>query len=62
VLSGSLGLPAAIELIGSGAIDPRPLVGAVVGLEDVGRVLAGERDAAWSAGPKIQVDPRRVAA
>jgi threonine dehydrogenase-like Zn-dependent dehydrogenase len=62
VLSGSLGLPAAIELIGSGAIDPRPLVGAVVGLEDVGRVLAGERDTAWSAGPKIQVDPRRVAA
>ena len=61
VLSGSLGLPGAIELIGSGRIDPRPLVAAVVGLEDVGRVLAGQRDPAWGAGPKMHVDPRQVA-
>ncbi len=59
VLSGSLGLPGAIELIGSGAIDPRPLVAAVVGLDEVAAVLGGDRDPGWGAGPKIHVDPRR---
>jgi 2-desacetyl-2-hydroxyethyl bacteriochlorophyllide A dehydrogenase len=59
VLSGSPGLAGAIELIGSGRIDPRPLVAAVVGLGEVASVLAGDRDAGWGPGPKVHVDPRR---
>jgi threonine dehydrogenase-like Zn-dependent dehydrogenase len=59
ILSASPGLPGTVELFGAGRVDPSPLVAAVVGLDDVPRVLAGEHDAAWGAGPKIQVDPRR---
>jgi len=40
-------------------VDAKQFVAATVGLEEVGRVLAGERDAAWGNAPKIQVDPRR---
>ena len=58
VLSGSPGLTGTIELYASGAVDPRPLVAATVGLESVGEVLAGHRPAKAGAGPKIQVDPR----
>ena len=59
ILSGSPGLEGAIELFSSGEVDPRPLVAAVVGLGEVGAVLAGERDPSWEPGPKIHVDPRR---
>ena len=58
ILSASPGLDGAIELFGSGRVDPRPLVAAVVGLDDVAAILAGDRDPAWR-GPKVQVDPRR---
>jgi hypothetical protein len=58
VLSGSPGLRGAIDLIGSGRIDPRPLVAAVVGLAEVGSVLGGDRGPDWGAGPKVHVDPR----
>ncbi len=58
ILSGSPGLTGTIELYASGAVDPRPLVAATVGLESVGDVLAGSRPAGAGAGPKIQVDPR----
>ena len=57
ILSASPGLDGAIELFASGRVDPRPLIAAVVGLDDVGRVLAGERDPAWGAGSKVHVDP-----
>jgi threonine dehydrogenase-like Zn-dependent dehydrogenase len=57
VLSGSPGLDATIAAYASGAVDPRPLVAATVGLEQVGAVLAGERPEAAGAGPKIHVDP-----
>jgi threonine dehydrogenase-like Zn-dependent dehydrogenase len=57
VLSGSTGLDATIAAYASGAVDPRPLVAATVGLEQVGAVLAGERPEAASPGPKIHVDP-----
>lgn len=57
VLSGSLGLGAAIEAYACGAVDPRPLIGATVGLGGVGPVLAGERPA--GGGPKTLVDPAR---
>ena len=55
ILSGSPGLGPAIEAYASGAVDPRPLVGAVVGLGDAPAVLAGRID----AGPKVHIDPRR---
>ena len=64
VLSASGGLAAAIEQYASGRVDPRPLVGATVGLDQVGEVLAGWRPAGSGRtgagpGPKILVDPRR---
>ncbi|PZF85873.1 zinc-dependent alcohol dehydrogenase [Jiangella anatolica] len=56
ILSASPGLDATIEAYASGAVDPRPLVGATVGLADVAAVLAG----AHPTGPasKVHVDPR----
>jgi threonine dehydrogenase-like Zn-dependent dehydrogenase len=60
VLSASPGLEATIEAYASGAVDPRPLVAATVGLEHVGTVLAGERPTTAGPGPKIHVDPRQV--
>ena len=59
ILSASPGLDGAIELFASGRVDPRPIVAAVVGLDEVANVLDGRRDPAWGAGPKIHVDPRR---
>jgi len=57
VLSGSGGLAGTIELYASGAVDPRPLVAATVGLDAAASVLAGGRDPAWGAAPKIHIDP-----
>jgi threonine dehydrogenase-like Zn-dependent dehydrogenase len=57
VLSGSPALEATIAAYASGAVNPRPLVAATVGLEQVDAVLAGERPEAASPGPKIHVDP-----
>ncbi|MEQ0559820.1 alcohol dehydrogenase catalytic domain-containing protein [Amycolatopsis sp. NEAU-NG30] len=57
VLSGSPGLAETITAYASGAVDPRPLVAATVGLTEVGAVLAGEYRAE-GPGPKIHVDPR----
>jgi threonine dehydrogenase-like Zn-dependent dehydrogenase len=56
ILSGSPGLSGAIDAYASGAVDPRPLVAATVGLEHVGDVLAGWRPPDAGAGPKIHVD------
>ncbi len=58
VLSASPGLAGTIALYASGAVDPRPLVAATVGLDGVGAVLAGGRPAGTGIGPKLQVDPR----
>jgi threonine dehydrogenase-like Zn-dependent dehydrogenase len=58
ILSGSPGLDPAISAYASGAVDPRPLVAATVGLEQVGAVLAGHRPE--GGGPKIHVDPRVI--
>jgi threonine dehydrogenase-like Zn-dependent dehydrogenase len=58
VLSASPGLAATIEAYAAGDVDPRPLVAATVGLDQVGPVLAGERPAGAGAGPKVHVDPR----
>ena len=59
VLSGSGGLDATIELYSSGAVDPRGVVAATVGLADLAAVLGGARDAEWGRAPKIHVDPLR---
>jgi threonine dehydrogenase-like Zn-dependent dehydrogenase len=58
VLSGSPGLDATIQAYATAAVDPRPLVAATVGLEQVGAVLAGARPAGAGLGPKIHISPR----
>lgn len=58
VLSASLGLAATIVAYAGGAVDPRPLVAATVGLDQVGAVLGGWRPHSAGQGPKIHVDPR----
>jgi threonine dehydrogenase-like Zn-dependent dehydrogenase len=58
ILSASPGMAGAIEYFATGVVDPRPLVGATVGLDRVADVLAGWRPATVGAGPKIHVDPR----
>ncbi|MEO5920688.1 MAG: alcohol dehydrogenase catalytic domain-containing protein [Pseudolysinimonas sp.] len=55
VLSASGGLEGAIEAYESGAVDPRPLVAASIGLDGLAAVLAGERPAGSGAGPKFHV-------
>jgi threonine dehydrogenase-like Zn-dependent dehydrogenase len=56
LLSGSPGLEPAIRHYAEGRVDPRPLVGATVGLADVPAVLAG---AYADAGAKVMIDPHR---
>lgn len=58
VLSGSPALAATIDGYARGDVDPRPLVAATVGLDEVGAVLGGWRPDGAGAGPKIHVDPR----
>src|SRR5664279_4919601 len=58
ILSASTGLAGTIEQYASGAVDPRPLVAATVGLHDAGAVLGGWRPAGAGDGPKIHIDPR----
>ena len=58
ILSASPGLAATIAAFADGRVDPRPLVAATVGLDQVGPVLAGERPAGAGPGPKVHVDPR----
>jgi threonine dehydrogenase-like Zn-dependent dehydrogenase len=58
ILSASPGLDDTIAAYASGAVDPRPLVAATIGLEDVGAVLAGKRPDGAGRGPKVHVDPR----
>ena len=59
ILSASPGLEGAIDSFATGAVDPRPLVAATVGLDEVGDVLAGRLPANAGPGPKVHVDPRR---
>ena len=57
ILSASPGLGAAITAFAAGDVDPRPLVAATVGLDEVSAVLAGQRPTDAGPGPKIHVDP-----
>ena len=59
VLSGSGGLEETAELYATGAVDPRRLVAATVGLDATASILAGERPASAGPGPKFHIDPRR---
>ena len=58
VLSASPGLAGTIVEYAEGRVDPRPIIAATVGLEEVADVLGGRRPAGAGAGPKIHVDPR----
>jgi threonine dehydrogenase-like Zn-dependent dehydrogenase len=58
ILSASPGLAGTIDLYASGAVDPRSLVAATVGLDQVGAILAGDRFPGAGDGPKMHVDPR----
>lgn len=58
ILSASPGLAGTIERYASGEVDPRPLVAATVGLDQVGDILSGHRPDGAGLGPKIHVDPR----
>ena len=53
VLSASPGVDATIQAYATRAVDPRPLVAATVGLQQVGAVLAGERPEGPGPGPKM---------
>jgi len=59
ILSGSAGLAGAIEAYAAERVDPRPLVAATVGLDQVHDVLGGWRPPDAGAGPKLHVDPRQ---
>ncbi len=59
ILGGSHALAGAIEHFAAGSVDPRPLVAATVGLDEVGGVLAGSRPVGAGPGPKVLIDPRR---
>ena len=59
ILSASPGLAATIDHYARGLVDPRPIVAATVGLDQVAEVLAGWRPPGSGPGPKIQVDPCR---
>ena len=71
VLGASAGLAGTINAYADGSVDPRPLVAATVGLDDVAGVLAGHRPPPADpspaepspagpspAGPKFHVDPK----
>lgn len=58
VLSASPGPADTITAYADGSVDPRPLVAATLGLEQVGAVLAGERMSGAGPGPKVHIAPR----
>jgi threonine dehydrogenase-like Zn-dependent dehydrogenase len=58
ILSASPGLDDTIAAYASGAVNPRPLIAATVGLHQVNAVLTGQRPPGATPGPKIHVDPR----
>ena len=55
ILSASPGLAPTIDAYAAGTVDPRPLIAATVGLDDLPSVLAGDRPAGAGAGPKFHV-------
>jgi threonine dehydrogenase-like Zn-dependent dehydrogenase len=60
ILSASPGLDQTIAAYANGVVDPRPLVAATAGLDQVGSVLAGRRLPGAGPGPKVHIDPRKT--
>jgi threonine dehydrogenase-like Zn-dependent dehydrogenase len=60
ILSASPALADTIAAFADGTIDPRPLVAATIGLDEVAAVLAGDRPVGAGPGPKIHIDPTRI--
>ncbi|MEV0899990.1 alcohol dehydrogenase catalytic domain-containing protein [Actinoplanes sp. NPDC049802] len=59
ILGASAGLSGTITAYADGSVDPRGVIAATVGLDEIIDVLAGQRPAGAGAGPKILVDPRK---
>ncbi|KAF2417559.1 alcohol dehydrogenase [Microbacterium sp. B35-30] len=59
ILGASAGLDPTIAAYTDGAVDPRPLIAATIGLEDLAGALAGARPTGAGAGPKIHVEIAR---
>jgi threonine dehydrogenase-like Zn-dependent dehydrogenase len=59
VLSASGALGETISCYAAGTVDPRPVVAATVGLDEVAGVLSGHRQPGWGDAPKVHVDPGR---
>ena len=59
ILSASPAMADTVAAFAAEVVDPRPLVAATVGLDEVGDVLAGHRPPGSGLGPKVHVDPRR---
>jgi threonine dehydrogenase-like Zn-dependent dehydrogenase len=57
ILSASPGLADTIATYASGAVNPRPLVGITVGLDQVRDVLSGVLRPPAGGGPKVLIDP-----
>jgi threonine dehydrogenase-like Zn-dependent dehydrogenase len=57
ILGASAGLSGAIEAFSDASVDPRLLVAATVGLDQLASVLSGWRPGDAGRGPKILVDP-----
>ncbi len=57
ILGASAGLDGALEAYATGAVDPRPLVGATIPIEGLADVLAGRRPMGGGDGPKVHVTP-----
>jgi threonine dehydrogenase-like Zn-dependent dehydrogenase len=55
ILGASQGLDGAIEAFADGSVDARPLISAVVTLDELATVLAGERPPTAGPGPKIHI-------
>jgi len=55
-LSGTCAHHSCIRL---GAVDPHPLIGAVIGFQGIEAALYGHRPPNATAGPKVLFDPRR---
>lgn len=56
ILGASEGLDPTIAAYADNSVDPRPLIAATVGLEDLAGILAGARPPGAGAGPKIHVE------
>ncbi|KHL04753.1 zinc-dependent alcohol dehydrogenase [Sinomonas humi] len=55
ILGASQGLGGAIRAFADGAVDPRPLVSAVIGIDELAGILSGDKPDNTGPGPKIHI-------